>query len=103
MSEDLVWVIGSAIALVTMIGGIVGRDRMVMRSIRDGDDKLHARINELQRTLLTDYVRRSDLSTETSRFGKDMHDLKDELHKTNARLDRLIEIMMDNRRKEIST
>ena len=53
MDGDLMASIGLLLAIA---GGMVVRDRFVTKSIRDGDDQLHKRINEVKDV----YVRRDD-------------------------------------------
>jgi uncharacterized protein YlxW (UPF0749 family) len=90
MNEDWQWVVGSIFAVVTMVGGFIMRDRQVAKQIKDGDDRLHDRINRVR----DDYVRRDDLHTQITRLDdsiKEMRkEMKEETSKTNDRLDRLL-------------
>lgn len=47
--SDTNWIIATVIAgagfVVTLIGGVIARDRAMTRIISDGDDELHSRIN----------------------------------------------------------
>ncbi|MDJ0628828.1 MAG: hypothetical protein QNJ44_11255 [Rhodobacter sp.] len=90
MHPDVIWLIGAIMGVVTVFGGLLARDRWVMKTMRDGDDELHRRVNEVR----DKYVRRDDLELQSSRFGGELHGLKDEIHQTNQRLDRLIELMI---------
>ena len=61
--------------LLAIAGGMVVRDRFVTKSIRDGDDQLHKRINEVKDV----YVRRDDLNQHITRLERAVEDVKGEL------------------------
>lgn len=90
MNADWQWFIGAGFGLVTMVGGFIMRDRQVAKQIKDGDDRLHDRINRVR----DDYVRRDDLHNHITRLDdniKEMRkEMKEETSKTNDRLDRLL-------------
>ena len=90
MGSDLSWIIGSAMALVVMIGGIIARDRQLTRMVQDGDEKLHDRINRVRE----DMVRRTDLDDHLQRVDKSLQTLdaniREQGRETTRRLDQLI-------------
>lgn len=95
--SSIEWFIGAAIALTTLIGGIIVRDRQVMKSINDGDSKLHEKLDRVAET----YVRRDDLNghiqsienicnqirTDQSEATRQM---REEQRTTNSRIDELL-------------
>jgi hypothetical protein len=84
------WLLGFAIAAITLVGGIIARDRSLMSTIQKGDDALHERINRTR----DDYVRRVDLDGHLTRLDetmKDMRvDMKDHNSDVTGRIDKLI-------------
>nr|WP_321482346.1 hypothetical protein [uncultured Cohaesibacter sp.] len=89
MSDEVQWLVGVVLAIVAMVGGFIVRDRQTAKQIKDGDDRLHDRINRVR----DDYVRRDDLQSHMTRLDdniKEMRqEMKEETSKTNDRLDRL--------------
>ena len=86
-------VITVAGVIFAMVGGFIVRDRMVARSISDGDSKLHARIDKVK----DEYVRRDDLSDHIIRIEKSVDAMKeeqrranDEQRRTNDRIDKIL-------------
>ncbi|MCC4243432.1 hypothetical protein [Stappia indica] len=90
---DVSWLAGAVIALVTMIGGIIARDRQLARMIQDGDEKLHDRINRVRE----DMVHRSDLDGHIQRLDKSVgelrSDVKEQGKETTRRLDTLVTLL----------
>ncbi|MCA1241880.1 hypothetical protein LC092_05485 [Stappia stellulata] len=101
MDANLSWIVGSAMALVVMIGGIIARDRQLTRMvqdgdekstrmIQDGDEKLHDRINRVRE----DMVRRTDLDDHLQRVDKTLeslrHDIREQGKETTRRFDALL-------------
>nr|WP_321980129.1 hypothetical protein [uncultured Cohaesibacter sp.] len=90
MTEEVQWLVGVAFGIVAMVGGFIVRDRQTAKQIKDGDDRLHDRINRVR----DDYVRRDDLHNHITRLDdsiKEMRqEMKEETTKTNDRLDRLL-------------
>ncbi|QDP56573.1 MAG: hypothetical protein GOVbin2380_8 [Prokaryotic dsDNA virus sp.] len=89
MNSGIEWLIGAAIALFSVIGGMIVRDRQVMKSINEGDEKLHERINKVQ----SEYVRRDDLNGHISSIEKSVHEMREEQRETNRRIDALLTAM----------
>lgn len=83
------WVVSTAIGLVVLIGGIIVRDRQVMKTINDGDEKLHQRINRVSDT----YVRRDDLNGHIKHIEQMVNQMREEQRETNRRIDALLAAM----------
>lgn len=98
-------VIGFGGLLVTLIGGIIARDRALTnmihqnheentKSIKDGDDVLHERINRTRDEMNNGYVRRTDLDGHLQRIEASLRELKadakEDRKETNTRLDALL-------------
>lgn len=89
MTVGVDWIIGIAIAVVSLVGGIIVRDRQVMRNIVEGDEKLHQRINRVQDT----YVRRDDLNGHIQSIENTVNSMREEQRETNRRIDALLAAM----------
>jgi peptidoglycan hydrolase CwlO-like protein len=86
MSSELQWLIGEAIALIGLIGGIIARDRQLMNTINSGDEKLHDRITKVQ----SEYVRRDDLNGHIQSIENSVNQMREEQRETNRRIDALL-------------
>lgn len=95
MGEDLKWLIGMLLAFSTAVGGLIARDRQVMKAIKDGDEKLHERINKAQ----TEYVRREDLNRHIQSIESNVRSMREEQRETNRRIDA---VLSELARKELS-
>jgi len=89
MLDELRWLIGAVMTLITVIGGIVVRDREVMRKIDDGDARLSERITKVQ----TEYARKEDLTDHVLRVEQSVESMRNELRETNRRIDSLIMVL----------
>ena len=87
--ELIQWVIGFAIAAVSMIGGIIIRDRQVIRMINEGDEKLHQRVNKVEH----DYVRRDDLNGHIQTIENTVNQMREEQRETNRRIDSVLTVL----------
>lgn len=107
MEFDVKALVGLIISAVAVIGGVVMRDRWMSKSIREGDDKIHERINDVKR----DYVRRDDLDNHLTRMSaemKAMHmeqkaeakGLNDRIDSVNSRLDSILAAVTVSRREK---
>lgn len=95
MSEDLKWLIGISVSMViSFIIALIGSFRSLSASLKEGDDKLHDRINRVRE----DYVRRDDLDAHIDRLSDGMKEVKDESRETNKRLDQLLAAMAQDKR-----
>lgn len=64
MDESIKWALGAIITLVTMIGGIMTRDRQILDKIEAGDKENRAKCDkamEEQAQIRREYVRRDEL------------------------------------------
>lgn len=89
MLDELRWLIGAVMTLITVIGGIVVRDREVMRKIDEGDARLSERITRVQ----TEYARKEDLTDHVLRVEQSVESMRNELRETNRRIDSLILVL----------
>jgi len=89
MPDELRWLIGAVMTLITVIGGIVVRDREVMRKIDEGDTRLAERITRVQ----TEYARKEDLTDHVLRVEQSVESMRNELRETNRRIDSLILVL----------
>tara|TARA_Y100001973_G_scaffold106643_1_gene186059 strand:- start:7970 stop:8257 length:288 start_codon:yes stop_codon:yes gene_type:complete len=89
MNSGIEWLIGIIIAAISLIGGIIVRDRQVMRAINEGDEKLHQRINRVSDT----YVRRDDLNGHIQSIENTVNQMREEQRETNRRIDALLAAM----------
>lgn len=71
MDVDPGWIIAAAGAFAAIVGGLIARDRYVLRLITQGDDKLHERINRTR----DEYVRRDDLDHHVLRLDASVQSL----------------------------
>lgn len=92
MEDDLKWLVGFLVGIVGLIGGFITRDRQMAKQIREGDERLHARINRVK----DEYVRKDDLDQTVKRLETGMKEMRDEIRHNNSettkRLDSLIEL-----------
>lgn len=98
-------VLGLAIALVGMLGGIIARDRQIMKMIADGDQKnandlklaennLHERINKTNQDINIRFREDSESNrfhfVEKAHFESCVDSLRDEMKSMNKKLDLLL-------------
>lgn len=73
-----------------MIGGVITRDRQMVKQLRDSEDKMHARINDVK----DKYVKKADMDAGMDRISADVsrlrEEIRDERQETNRRLDTII-------------
>ena len=102
MSEDLKWLIGTAITLSTFFGGallaafrslsssIKDGDERLAESVKAGDDQLHERVNRVR----DEYVRRVDYDDSIKQLRESVKELRDETREgtkeTHKRLDQVL-------------
>ncbi len=89
LDDELRWLIGAFMTLITVIGGILVRDREVMRKIDEGDARLSERITKVQ----TEYARKEDLTDHVLRVEQSVESMRNELSETNRRIDSLILVL----------
>lgn len=90
--------VGIAVSvLIAALTALVARDRRIVNQIKNGDDLLHKRINEVRTDTSERFVRRDDLEGHLSRINKNVDDLRGEMRgdrlETIARLDKMIEVV----------
>lgn len=89
-----VWLIGMILTagafILTLVGGVIARDRQMSRQIREGDEKLHDRINRVRE----DMVHKTDQEVHLKRIDASINDMREEQRElrreTTTRLDLLI-------------
>lgn len=79
-------IIGVVVAVVVAIGGIIVRDRQMIKLIHDGDAVLHARVTRVQE----EYVRRDDLYNHVRSIETLINQMREEQRATNARIDAVL-------------
>ena len=110
MTDDLRWLIGTAITLATFFGGaLIAAFRSLSASqksaedrlgaaIKDGDDQLHERVNRVR----DEYVRRVDLDDHVRQLRDGMKEMRDEtregLKETNKRLDQVLAVLAQDKK-----
>lgn len=91
--EEVKWLIGISMALVTMIGGFIARDRQVMARIQEGDEKIQKAVDDVRR----EYVRRDDLKDHLQSIEKSLVQSRDEQREMARRIDALITSIANSR------
>ena len=91
--EEVKWLIRILMALVTMIGGLIARDRQVMARIQDGDEKIQKAVDDVRR----EYVRRDDLKDHLQSIEKSLVQSRDEQREMARRIDALITSIANSR------
>ncbi len=94
MDDSIKWMAGVIMTLVTMIGGIITRDRQLLAKIEDGDNKAMAKLDTIQR----DYVRRDDLKEHLQSIEKMIALSRDEQKAMTQRFDNLINSINNQKR-----
>lgn len=94
MDDSIKWMAGVIMALVTMIGGIMTRDRQLLAKIEDGDIRAMNKIDALQR----DYVRRDELKDHLLSIEKMIALSRDEQKEMRNRVDHLITSINNQKR-----
>ena len=84
--EEVKWLTGILMPLVTMIGGFIARDRQVMARIQDGDEKIQKAVDDVRR----EYVRRDDLKDHLQSIEKSLIEARDERRDMARRIDAFI-------------
>jgi hypothetical protein len=87
--DEIKWIAGVIISLITMIGGLIARDRQVHTRIEQGDADNMKKIEEIKR----DYVRRDDLKDHLQAIEKSISQSRDEQRDLTRRIDNFIATM----------
>lgn len=89
--NELQWLIGIGLTFVLAVLGIaIGAFRAmsnrldkavseVRDAVKDGDEKLHERVNRLRQDVSDNYVRRADLESHMSRSDVTQKEMRDDL------------------------
>jgi len=99
-------IIGWGLSIVAIVGGLIARDRALMRQISDGDAavqklsdghvaNLHERINKTR----DEFVRRDALDGHLARIDKNIAGMYAEQNETNRRIDEFMATMVQAGRK----
>ena len=94
--EEVKWLIGILMTLVTMIGGFIARDRQVMSLIHEGDEKIQKEVDAVRK----EYVRRDDLKDHLQSIEKSLVQSRDEQREMARRIDALITSIVKSRSDE---
>lgn len=101
MSPEVIWIVSTGFGLVTLIGGVVARDRYILslisknhegsiKAIQEATSEIHERINRVK----DEYVRRVDLDGHILRLDRSVNALAEEMRQsssaTNQRLDAIL-------------
>lgn len=76
--------------LLTLIGGIIVRDRQVSKKISDGNEKLHDRIDELKDTMNSEFARKDDVRESVRRVERSIETLGTEMRQNHKDLTQLL-------------
>ena len=76
--------------LLTLIGGIIVRDRQVSKRISDGNEKLHDRIDEVKDTMNSDFARKDDVRESVRRVERSIETLGTEMRQNHKDLTQLL-------------
>ena len=110
MSDEITWIVGVAFTLITVIGGIIARDRYILGLISKGHestvreaqraaDKLDDRLNRVK----DDYVRRVDLDAHIGRLDNSVQSLTSEMRSSSAQTNQRLDAILAHFSKNIST
>ncbi|MBA8818999.1 hypothetical protein BRY73_20005 [Ochrobactrum sp. P6BS-III] len=99
MSEDLKWLMGTAVTLIVFFSGaLIAAFRSLSNSQKAGDDQLHDRVNRVR----DEYVRRVDLDDHVKQLRDGMKEMRDEtregLKETNKRLDQVLAVLASDKK-----
>lgn len=98
--------LGVVIAFIALCGGVIVRDRQVVKMVKDGDEKhgeslkkseenLHHRINEVKDT----HVRKDDMRDLIGSVNKRMDNINNLVQETNNRLYDLVNTLAGSANK----
>ena len=76
--------------LLTLIGGIIVRDRQVSKKISDGNEKLHDRIDEVKDTMNSEFARKDDVKESVRRVERSIETLGTEMRQNHKDLTKLL-------------
>lgn len=73
-----------AFTIVGAVGGIIVRDRAVYKTISEGNEKLHTRVNALNKELNRDFARKDDMKQNFDSLQDQLRDLNTEIKDTRS-------------------
>jgi hypothetical protein len=79
--------------LVPVVGGIIARDRAVMKAIAEGDRRVEQRLDEFADQMDRTYAKHSDIQAIQAQIAA----VNDNVMRSNTRLDRVLEILASER------
>ena len=100
-SSEAIWIVSTGFGLVTLIGGVVARDRYILnlisknhegsiKAVQEATSEIYERINRVK----DEYVRRVDLDGHIVRLDHSVNILAEEMRSsttaTNQRLDAIL-------------
>ncbi len=87
MNDEWRWFLNTDVQVACFcITTLIVAFRVLSKAIKDGDDALHSRINQMR----DQYIRRVEFDTHFNLLRDDMRELREDLKETNKRLDELI-------------
>jgi hypothetical protein len=97
MEEDLKWIVTVTLGIITVFGGLLMRDRHLLSTIRkgdedtirhsrEGDDRIHDRINRVR----DEYVRRDDHDRAYDALRELLVDIRQGQVELNRRIDQAL-------------
>lgn len=89
MADDIKWLIGAFVAIVSLVGGIIARDRNLMQSINEGDKRVETKVDDIRR----DYVRRDDLDKHLMAIESNIKLIREENKESARRLDSFLNML----------
>lgn len=89
MADDIKWLIGALVAIVSLLGGVIARDRNLMQSINEGDKRVETKVDDIRR----DYVRRDDLDKHLMAIESNIKLIREENKESARRLDSFLNML----------
>ena len=76
--------------ILTLIGGIIVRDRNVSKRISDGNQKLHDRVDDLKDKMNSEFARKGDVNESIRRVERGIEGLGKEMRDNHKSLTELL-------------
>ena len=84
--ENLQWIIALAVSIVSMVGGIIVRDRQVIRMINSGDERICDKLSQVEKN----YVRIEHMNGHIKTIENMIQAMRQEQQETNRRIDMVL-------------
>ncbi|MDH7790743.1 hypothetical protein [Ochrobactrum sp. AN78] len=95
MSDEWRWFLDTDVQVVGFcISTLIVAFRILSKAIKDGDDELHHRINQVR----DEYVRRVEFDAHFDLLREDVRELREDLKGTNKRLDQLMSVLAQDKK-----